>query len=83
MTESSGFSNDARHTIRTVSLGTLLRLLRWPFVLLSVVFIPRVMQSETYGRYALFISVYFMADILTDYWHTAGFRTVCARRGHS
>jgi O-antigen/teichoic acid export membrane protein len=66
MTEVSEFSNDARHTIRTVSLGTLLRLLRWPFVLLSVVFIPRVMQSETYGRYALFISVYFMADLLTD-----------------
>ncbi len=59
-------SETARHTIRSVSLGTLFRAMRWPFMLLSMVFIPRVMQDETYGRYALFIAVYFMADMVTD-----------------
>ncbi len=57
---------DARRTIRTVSLGAMLRLLRWPFVLLSMVFIPRIMQDQVYGRYALFSSVYIMADMFSD-----------------
>lgn len=55
-----------QHTLRAVSLGTLLRMLRLPFVALSMIFIPRAMQQEVYGRFALFLSVYVMADLLTD-----------------
>ncbi|MBW2690428.1 MAG: lipopolysaccharide biosynthesis protein [Deltaproteobacteria bacterium] len=58
--------NDAQHAIRTVSLGTVFRLLRWPFILLSMTVIPRIMGHVTYGQYALFTSVYLIADMLTD-----------------
>ncbi len=59
-------SDERRHTIRSVSLGTLLRLARWPFALLSLFVIPGVMGSATYGRFALFMPVYLLADMLTD-----------------
>ncbi|MBN2301622.1 MAG: hypothetical protein JXN60_03800 [Lentisphaerae bacterium] len=52
--------------MRTVSLGAIFRLLRWPFVLLSVTIIPRIMGDFMYGRYAFFSSVYLLADMLTD-----------------
>jgi O-antigen/teichoic acid export membrane protein len=58
--------DEKRRAIRSVTLGTLLRLLRWPFALLSLTVIPRTMQSETYGRFAFFMSVYLLANLMTD-----------------
>jgi O-antigen/teichoic acid export membrane protein len=55
-----------RHTIRTVSLGTFWRLFRYPFILLSVSIIPRLMGDTMYGQYALFISVYVVFEYLSD-----------------
>jgi O-antigen/teichoic acid export membrane protein len=55
-----------RLAIRSVSLGAGLRLLRWPFVFLSAIFIPRMMDEVLYGRYALFLSIFFLADSVTD-----------------
>ncbi|MBU0679477.1 MAG: oligosaccharide flippase family protein [Verrucomicrobia bacterium] len=56
----------ARHTVRAVSLGTFLRILRYPFVLLSVAIIPRMMGDATYGKYAYFMSVFLILDIFSD-----------------
>ncbi len=57
---------DTHQTVRTVSLGTLWRALRYPFILLSFALIPRLMGDEDYGRYAYFVSVFVLLDMLTD-----------------
>ncbi len=57
---------DTRHTIRTVSLGTFWRVFRYPFILLSVGVIPRLMGDEVYGRYAFFVSVYVVLEYFSD-----------------
>lgn len=56
----------ARHTLRSVSLGTVWRLLRYPFVILAALIIPRMMGETSYGRYAYFMSAYLSLDVLTD-----------------
>lgn len=56
-----------RQTLRTVSLGTFWRFLRYPFVLLSVALIPRAMGDVDYGRYAFFVSLYLILDMSTDF----------------
>ena len=55
-----------RHTLRTVSFGTFLRLLRYPFVLLTALIVPRMMGDSVYGTYALFVSLFVLLDGLTD-----------------
>lgn len=57
---------DKHHTIRSVSVGTVWRVLRYPFIALSVAIIPRTMGDEVYGRYAYFMSVFLILDYLTD-----------------
>lgn len=56
----------SQHTVRSVSYGTLWRVLRFPFVLLSAIFLPRVMGDAAYGQFAVFMSVYLLLDIITD-----------------
>lgn len=56
-----------RNTVRTVSVGTLWRLFRYPFVLLSVTLIPRLMGDTDYGRYVYYMSVFLILDLLTDF----------------
>lgn len=58
--------HDVGHTVRSVSLGTVWRLFRYPFIFLSAIVIPRMMGAPIYGRYAYFMSVYLILDILTD-----------------
>lgn len=58
--------HDTHHTIRTVSVGTGWRLLRYPFILLSMAIIPRAMGDQIYGQYAFFMSVFIVFDCLTD-----------------
>jgi O-antigen/teichoic acid export membrane protein len=58
--------HDAHHTIRTVSVGTGWRVLRYPFILLSMAIIPRAMGDQIYGQYAFFMSVFIVFDCLTD-----------------
>jgi O-antigen/teichoic acid export membrane protein len=58
--------DEHRHTMRSVSLGTLWRACRYPFVVLSAVLIPRLMGDSIYGEYALFMSIYLMLDVVTD-----------------
>ena len=52
-------------TVRTLSFGTLWRMMRYPFVLLSTFVIPPLMGMETYGKYAAFISVMLIWDTFT------------------
>ena len=59
-------NSDTHHTIRTVSVGTGWRVLRYPFILLSMAIIPRAMGDQVYGQYAFFMSVFIMFDCLTD-----------------
>lgn len=54
------------HTVRSVSLGTFWRVLRYPFVILSVLLIPRLMGDTDYGKYAYFMSVFLILDVFTD-----------------
>lgn len=56
-----------RTTVRTVSVGTLWRILRFPFVLLSLTVIPRLMGDADYGRYVYYMSIYLILDMLTDF----------------
>ncbi len=49
-------------TVRTQSFGTLWRMMRLPFLLLSTFIVPPLMGKETYGQYALFISVMIIWD---------------------
>lgn len=61
------------HTLRTVSLGTIWRGFRYPFLVLSVSVIPRLMGDAEYGRFALFMSLYLLLDTLTDIGSTPAF----------
>ena len=66
MTDSSQHHKEHLHTIRSVSLGTIWRAARFPFVVLSAILIPRLMGDTLYGDYAIFMSIYLMLDIVTD-----------------
>jgi len=57
---------EVHSTVRTVSLGTLWRVLRYPFILLAVAYIPRMMGATEYGKYAYFMSVFVILDMCTD-----------------
>jgi O-antigen/teichoic acid export membrane protein len=58
--------HDAHHTIRTVSIGAVWRMLRYPFLILSMAIIPRTMGDAVYGQYAFFMAVFMVFDALTD-----------------
>jgi len=64
--DSASHKEAKQHTIRTVSLGTFWRVFRYPFILLSVAVIPRLMGDEVYGEYALFVSVYVVFEYFSD-----------------
>ncbi len=57
---------DNRHTLRTVALGAFWRLLRYPFLALSFVVIPRLMGRELYGQYAYFVSILTLCEAFTS-----------------
>ena len=57
---------ETRDTVRTMAWGTMWRALRYPFVILSFVLIPKFMGKPLYGKFAYFMSVYLMLDLITD-----------------
>ncbi|MBN1671372.1 MAG: polysaccharide biosynthesis C-terminal domain-containing protein [Kiritimatiellae bacterium] len=57
--------DDARHTMRTVSFGALWRLMRYPFLFLSMAVVPRIMGKEIYGQYAVFMAVFLIWEGFT------------------
>jgi O-antigen/teichoic acid export membrane protein len=62
----SPHQEQTRQTIRTMSLGTVWRILRYPFILISLAVIPRLMGDVDYGIYAYFISLYVILNACTD-----------------
>jgi len=52
--------------LRSVSIGTALRFLRYPFLVLSVTLIPRFMGDSAYGEYAYYLSILVILDVFSD-----------------
>jgi O-antigen/teichoic acid export membrane protein len=79
----SGQSSDV--SVKNISIGTAFRLLRYPFIALSALVIPRLMGDVTYGYFALFMAVYMILDQITDIGFTQVFGRFLPeidRRGH-
>jgi O-antigen/teichoic acid export membrane protein len=66
LSASATHTQETRQTIRTMSMGTLWRLLRYPFIVLSVALVPRMMGDEDYGTYAYFVSLFVILNAFTD-----------------
>lgn len=58
-------SYDSRQTLRTVTIGAFWRLLRYPFLFLSLIVIPRYMGKSLYGQFAYFTSVLTVCEAFT------------------
>ena len=57
--------SDTAGTLRTLGMGVAWQALRYPFLLLGMVVVPRIMGVTTYGRFALFMSVFLIAESFT------------------
>lgn len=57
---------DGHKALKAVSGGAILRTLRYPFVMLSMAVIPRMMGDDRYGEYAYYMSVFLVLDIFSD-----------------
>lgn len=53
-------------TFRKTSAGMLWRFMRFPFVFLNLLLIPRQMGDVIYGEFAFFMSIYVVMDIISD-----------------
>lgn len=60
---------------KSLSLAVLYKLAQYPFLILFVIFVPRLMGPEFYGQYALFISVVVIITSLID----LGLTEICGR----
>lgn len=56
---------DSRETLRAVTIGAFWRLLRYPFLFLSLIVIPRFMGKALYGQFAYFTSVLLICEAFT------------------
>ena len=61
----SSAKHSAQNTLRTVSLGTLWRTLRYPFLLLYMAVIPPMMGADMYGQFAVFMSIFGICEAFT------------------
>lgn len=64
MSKASAITSEAAVTLKNLSAVILLKAAQYPFLMLAMVLIPRMMGPETYGKYALLISVITIADSL-------------------
>ena len=60
-------TDEARVTARNLSALFVMKVIQYPFLFLFLVFVPRLMGPEIYGKYALFISIVMIATSLTDF----------------
>ncbi len=76
MTQPQGeITHEAQVTARNMSVVLLLKLAQYPFLVLSVLLIPRMMGPYTYGEYALILSVVVMMASATE----LGLGEICGR----
>ena len=52
--------------IKTMSWGVLWRTLRYPFFMLTLLVVPRLMGAETYGRFAVFLAICVLCENVAD-----------------
>jgi O-antigen/teichoic acid export membrane protein len=76
-------SYDSRHTLRTVTIGAFWRLLRFPFLFLSLTIIPRCMGKELYGQFACFTSVLTICEAFTGFGNLQIFGRFIPEQGHN
>src|SRR5919106_2657928 len=60
---------------KSLSLAVLYKLAQYPFLILFVIFVPRLMGPEFYGQYALLISIVVITTSLID----LGLTEICGR----
>src|ERR1700722_4993270 len=59
-------TSDAAVASKSLSKVALLRLSQYPFIVIFALLVPRMMGPDTYGRYALFVSLIAMIDAFLD-----------------
>jgi O-antigen/teichoic acid export membrane protein len=65
-TSGQAVTTEASVTSKNLSKVALLRIAQYPFIALFALIVPRLMGAETYGRYALFVSLYGMIASFLD-----------------
>jgi O-antigen/teichoic acid export membrane protein len=76
MKQSQGeITHEARVTARNMSAVLLLKIAQYPFLVLSVLLIPRMMGPHAYGEYALVLSIVVMTASATE----LGLGEICGR----
>jgi O-antigen/teichoic acid export membrane protein len=75
-------SYDSQHTLRTVTIGAFWRLLRYPFLFLSLIVIPRYMGKSLYGQFAYFTSVLTLCEAFTGLGNLQIFGRFIPEQGH-
>ena len=66
---------EARATARNMSAAVLLKIAQYPFLVLSVLLVPRSLGPQAYGEYALVLSIIVMAASTTE----LGLGEICGR----
>jgi O-antigen/teichoic acid export membrane protein len=59
-------TSDATGASKSLSEVAVLRVSQYPFIVLFALLVPRMMGPDTYGRYALFVSLIAMIDAFLD-----------------
>jgi len=67
MKEATLTTHEASVTTKNISTVTLLKVAQYPFLILSMMLIPRIMGPEIYGEYALLISIITMTASMIDF----------------
>jgi len=68
-------THEAQTTARNMSVVMLLKIAQYPFLVLSVLLIPRMMGPHAYGEYALVLSIVVMTASATE----LGLGEICGR----
>jgi O-antigen/teichoic acid export membrane protein len=68
-------TQEAQVTARNMSAVLLLKVVQYPFLVLSALLMPRVMGPHAYGEYALLLSIVVMSTAMTE----LGIGQICGR----
>ncbi|HEY3341959.1 MAG TPA: oligosaccharide flippase family protein, partial [Anaerolineae bacterium] len=71
MKDATAMTREAHVTIKNISTVALLKFAQYPFLAAALVLIPRLMGAESYGEYALVISIITVAGSIIDFGASA------------